>query len=96
MHDDDVYVVVLNKAGTRKYAKQLVLSKEDGRKKAKWLYVRGGVYRLGGLQVLTVEEAARLGRLHGVCVVCGKALTVPQSVLDGIGPVCIKRLMSQP
>jgi hypothetical protein len=95
-----VYVVVDNKAGTRRYAKKLVISEvfdnftmqHGGRKTARWDYVKGGIYTLGGLAPLSVEEAGRLGHQHGVCVVCTKQLTTPASVQRGIGPVCIKRL----
>jgi hypothetical protein len=89
----DVYVVVPNKAGTRTYAKKLVFTTDvDGDRRAHWDYVPGAIYGLEGLKVLTVEEAARLGHLHGFCVICAKALTDPKSVEQGIGPVCIKRL----
>lgn len=45
-----------------------------------------------GLQPLTPEEAAKLGRLHGCCVICGRTLTDPTSVNAGIGPVCGRKV----
>jgi hypothetical protein len=37
---------------------------------------------------LSADEAARFGAQFGVCMVCGAALTDPDSVAAGIGPVC--------
>ncbi len=36
--------------------------------------------------------AARLGDETGVCAICGKELTDPESVERGIGPVCAGKL----
>jgi len=88
--DPDVYTIVWNKERTRKYAKVLLL--EGSR--AKWVYApngKGAVLQHG--EKLTVEQAAKLGRLHGVCVVCGRVLSDPESVEAGIGPVCKTRLL---
>lgn len=41
---------------------------------------------------MTVEEAARWGKLYGFCAVCGRTLTDERSIDLGIGPVCIGRL----
>lgn len=86
---DTVYVVVLNKAKTRTYAKQLVIS---GRGRARWEFAPGAVRDLDLTIKLTEAEASIMGRQHGVCVVCAKELTDPKSVQAGIGPVCGKRL----
>jgi hypothetical protein len=86
-----VYVVVLNKAETNTYAKRLVISSYGS---ARWEYAPrvGSQLAAEGLQPLTAEEAAELGHLHGVCVVCTRQLTDPSSVERGIGPVCSARL----
>lgn len=91
---DEVFVVVQNKAKTGTYAKRLVIDDNGWRKSARWEYAPGTGRDLAreGLAPLTVEEAGRLGHLHGVCVVCCKPLTDPASVTRGIGPVCAKRL----
>jgi hypothetical protein len=98
--DDDVYVVVNSKAG-KPYAKRLYIPpatgrrrgpQADGRKKARWIYQAGSVYSLVGLKPLTIEHAARLGHLHGVCVVCATLLTDPDSVQWGIGPDCYRNI----
>jgi hypothetical protein len=83
-----VYVVVPGKEG-RKYAKRLVI---HGHGRAKWEYAKGAIYNFTDASPLTAQEAARLGHLHGVCVVCAKALTDPESVKAGIGPVCESKL----
>lgn len=61
--------------------------------KGKWIYY-GGTYQakkiLDGLSKLTVEQAGKLGKKYGICIKCGKTLTDPVSVDQGIGPVCIK------
>lgn len=36
-------------------------------------------------------EVANIGRASGICQVCGRELTDPQSVKIGIGPVCAQR-----
>jgi hypothetical protein len=84
VHDDNVYVVVYNKAKTNVYAKRMNLA--TGR----WEYAAGAVKGL--TERLTVEQAAALGHLHGRCVCCGAELSDPESVTRGIGPVCAKRL----
>jgi hypothetical protein len=41
---------------------------------------------------LTFEEALKYSAQFEECVVCGRALTDPNSVAKGIGPVCVKTL----
>jgi hypothetical protein len=84
VHDDDVYVVIQNKAKTNVYAKRMNLAY------GRWEYAPGAAARL--TERLTVEQAAALGHLHGRCVLCGAELSDPESVQRGIGPVCAKRL----
>ena len=88
-----VVAVVENRAKTSTYAKVLTITTDvDGDFRARWEYAPGLGRTLAGFEPLTVEEAARLGHLHGICVVCAKQLTDPASVERGIGPVCAKRL----
>jgi Family of unknown function (DUF6011) len=83
----EVFVVVQNKA------KQMVIHlTADDKKRGSWEYKPGLGAQLAKSVPLTVQEAARLGHLHGVCMICGAALTDPKSVTNGIGPVCAKRL----
>jgi len=88
-HDGDTYKIVKAKHSDNLYAKRLD-SPEFGR--ATWEYVPGGMRTLTGATRLTVEQAAERGHLLGVCVICSKTLTTPESVALGIGPVCRKRL----
>lgn len=91
----NVYVVVENKAKTATYAKKMVvLTNAKGAKVGRWEYAPGVGRNIAaeGLAPLTVTEAARLGRLHGACMVCGRTLTDPNSVERGIGPVCAGKL----
>lgn len=86
--DNQYYVVVMNKAGTRTYAKRLI---PNGHRWS-WEYEAGAVRTLGHLTPLSVEEAAKWGHLHGRCIICCRPLTDPESVKNGIGPTCSKRL----
>lgn len=94
VQDGTVFVVVANRAGTSTYAKRLTITSGRGH----WQYAAGAsrVLAAAGMVPLTVAEAARLGKLHGVCVVCGRALVDPASVNAGIGPVCSRRLTHIP
>lgn len=92
LHDGAVYRTQESKAG-RVYAKRLVIPTGD-HKRATWDYDSGAIYRLQENEQLTIEQAARLGHLHGFCVVCGARLDDPESVQRGIGPVCVKRIAS--
>lgn len=40
---------------------------------------------------LSVEEAGALGLRTGWCLLCGRELTDPESVKNGIGPTCAKK-----
>ena len=41
---------------------------------------------------LTYDEALKYSAQFNECVICGRALTDPNSVAKGIGPVCIKTI----
>lgn len=88
VHGEDFLVVVENRAKTNTYAKRLVVTKENGRSKARWTYAKGLGFAVADLTPMTLAQAASFGHLHGVCLVCCKQLTDPESVKRGIGPVC--------
>lgn len=90
VNDGIVLRVQFNKAGTATYAKRLDI--DPSVRKGTWVYAPGVGATLANAVPLTVEEAMRLGHAHGVCMICGRELTVPKSVEDGIGPVCIKKI----
>jgi hypothetical protein len=91
--NDHVYNVARSRSSQRLYARRLVLVGYGRR--ARWLYERGAYFNLTDEMSLTVEQAARLGHLHGVCMICGRTLTDPESVERGIGPVCYGRLVNR-
>lgn len=89
--DGVVYKVQIAVHGSgRPYAKRLdVIAGERG----EWVYEAGAIRLLVDAAPLMEEEARRFGSLYGVCVVCGAVLTDEQSISEGIGPVCGKRLV---
>lgn len=85
--DDTAYVVVKAKTSDNLYAKRLVL----GTGKATWVYAKGAMALLATKgTAMTLEDAKAFGHLNGVCVRCGAALTDPDSVTAGVGPICAK------
>jgi hypothetical protein len=43
-------------------------------------------------QRMTLEQAAKYGRLYGFCVRCGRTLTDEESIAAGIGPICADKM----
>lgn len=88
-----VHAVVASKETGNLYAKRLVIgTTASGAKHASWEYAKGGIYACTPDRRLSLDEAKAMGKLHGICMICGKQLTDVQSVENGIGPVCAKRL----
>jgi hypothetical protein len=87
--DDEVYKVVLNKAGTGRYANRQILIPDHA---CKWEYSAGAIYKLANATPITLAEAAQFGHEHGWCMVCGKKLTVTKSIERGIGPKCAQKV----
>jgi hypothetical protein len=85
-------VVVKNRNGDRTYAKRLVVTKSNGRTKARWQYAPGMGQAVAEMTPMTLAQAAQFGHLHGVCLVCCRQLTDPESVQRGIGPVCATKV----
>lgn len=81
--DGTVYKVVPNRDGNRFYAKRLVVGE-----KGTWEYAPGAMRDITPAHAMTLEEAKDFGRTHGFCVACGALLTDPESIAQGIGPVC--------
>lgn len=66
------------------YAKRLVVERARGR----WMYARGAIRRLRDLAPLTRAELAEIGKLYGVCCICGAALSDPESMTRGMAKRC--------
>lgn len=97
--DGTPYVVVKwNREKTRRYAQRLYLEDDGDGHRGTWVYEAGLIGRLaralddGTAEALSQDEARAFGKLYGVCAVCGRRLTHPRSIEDGIGPVCSGRL----
>lgn len=59
----------------------------------RWEYVKGAIYAIRERgRVASVADIAAYGLASGVCFVCGRRLSDPDSVKAGIGPVCAKRV----
>lgn len=59
---------------------------------SRFVYAKGVIARLTADLRMTVADAQRIGVQFGVCCVCGAELTATESVANGIGPVCAKRV----
>ena len=85
LEDGNIYRVQPSRETGRLYAKKLVLS-------GGWEYEQGAIYKLKPEQKMTLEQARAFGTATGLCCVCGRFLSDPASVEQGIGPVCIKNV----
>lgn len=54
----------------------------------RWDYARGYVFQLTADELLSVDEVRAFGLRTGMCAICGRTLTDPESVQKGIGPIC--------
>jgi hypothetical protein len=61
-------------------------------KSERFVYERGGVFRLSADNRMTLAEAQKAGHEFGICCVCGAELSDPVSVERGIGPICVQRI----
>ena len=51
-------------------------------------FAKGMIAKLDESERMTLEEAKEYGKLTGSCCNCGRELTNPDSVAQGIGPIC--------
>lgn len=82
-HQGQVARVRQSKSSGRFYAE--LLTDEN-----KFEYTKGLVFRLKAR--MTVDEARAWGSRAGRCCVCAALLTDPNSIDQGIGPICIKKV----
>lgn len=64
------------------YAKQLDASS------GKWSYAKGAIHNLVPETRVSLELAKAFGVQTGRCMICGRELTNPDSIAQGIGPIC--------
>ena len=73
----------------RTYAKELQ-ERADG--SPEWIYARGALREIAQHgRRLTLDEAKQYGQTHGFCLACGRLLTDPESIANGIGPICASK-----
>jgi hypothetical protein len=102
LRNGELFVVKLNRARTRVFARRVVEIQnsarrvnEDGeRVRVDLIYAAGAVQTLRPADRLSLEDARPYLVRFSNCVVCGAALKDAASVLDSIGPVC--RRMFEP
>jgi hypothetical protein len=87
--DGTVYKVQTARQSGHLYAKRLTVF---GQGSATFEFEQGAIRKLRPQDRMTAEDAAAFGHQFGVCAVCGAALTDPESVERGIGPVCATRV----
>lgn len=80
-----IFKVLPSRASDRHYAKELTGESETG---FAFEYAKGAMRMIRPEHRMTTEQAAEFGRLTGSCCCCGRLLTDPNSIADGIGPVC--------
>ena len=81
-----IYKVQASRETGRLYAKHLDVAER------KFIFEAGAMRHLTAQMRMTIEEAKAFGVEYGFCVWCGKFLTDPVSVAQGIGPVCAGRV----
>lgn len=52
----------------------------------KFIYAKGIIHKL--VKRLDLDEVKGFGKAFGVCGVCARLLTNPESIAAGIGPIC--------
>lgn len=89
---DAVYRVNYNQAHSHLYASRLVVAPST-KHGYRWEYSKGTMGKLahGGTK-LGAEWVKQFGDLYSHCCLCGRELTVPDSVQKGIGPVCAEKI----
>lgn len=54
----------------------------------KWSFEKGAIHNLQPQTRVSLELAKAYGLKTGRCLMCGRELTAPESVAQGIGPIC--------
>ena len=85
-----IYRVRRSKQSNRLYAMEF--RPDAPTKSERFVFARGAMATLRATDRMSVDEAQRIGVQFGVCCVCGAVLTATESVANGIGPVCARRV----
>jgi uncharacterized protein DUF6011 len=83
--DGRIFKVLPSRTSERHYAKELV---GEGDGTYRFTYAPGAMRLIRAEHRMTDEQAREFGRTTGICCVCARLLTDPQSIAAGIGPVC--------
>lgn len=86
MRDGEIYRVQKSRETGNLYAKHL------DSETLKFAYAPGAIKRLTLADKMSLEVAKAWGLQTGTCCVCARTLTDPESVEQGIGPVCAGRV----
>lgn len=88
---DDVFAVVYNRQRTHAYGRALVQNRHG---KWRWIHDASVIGRVAAAGVpITLERAEQVGKLTGICAMCRRVLSDPESIARGIGPVCAKGML---
>lgn len=79
-YNDKVYRVAKARTSNARYAYEW--------KNRSWDYAGGVIFDLKPEHRMTLEQVAEFGIQTGMCAICGRTLTDPDSVAKGIGPIC--------
>lgn len=86
--DGTMYRVKPSREG-RLYAQRVEVYEVEGdRTTVSFVYEAGAIRKLTPEMRMTIEQAMAFGIRTGVCLDCGRELTVKESVERGIGPIC--------
>lgn len=84
--DGTIARVKISKSSGKPYGLVLNAETDD------WTYTPGVVAKLSSDDVITYEQATAYGIRTHRCLICGRTLTVKESIARGIGPVCAGRM----
>lgn len=80
--EGDIYKVQRSRQSGNLYAKRLDIF--DGG----FIYEAGALRKVKPSDKMTLAQAKEFGVQYGICCNCGALLTDPESIAEGIGPIC--------
>jgi len=83
---DGIFRVKQSRESGNLYAMRFVPTAST--KSERFVYERGGIFRLSATDRMTVEQCAELGVAYSMCIICGADLTDPKSIARGMGSTC--------